>query len=409
MNDTYISEIDIILKTIHENFLNFEFECDVNKDKYSLFNGDSIFSGNLGLVLFYYNHFKVTNERKSKDRAIFLIENIIQRVIDGKSSLNNCNFSYGLAGLMKMMEHLKSEEFISYDEQDFTEIYSLSKEWIIERILNDDTEFISGAFGTINSFLNNIIKEPEFLNEIITLLENKVITAKRGKYLYILNPIVPDYPGCINLSLSHGLCGVILILLEFLKKGVENYRILNIVEDFIDYLLDNITKVDFPNKIYCYSDIVIYPDNREKRNSRLAWCYGDINIAIVLLKAGEILKNEKYTRIAEEIAITTTQRKSYEQTYIKDSQFCHGSSGLSHIYFHFYKKTKNEQFLLSRHYWLDKTIEYLKIESRENSIDNLKNRAELLEGNIGTSLVLLSHLAFIEKKDLSWDEIFLLS
>lgn len=406
------NKIETILTKLNQLLLPLEFNCDLNKDRYALLSGDSLFSGNLGLVIYHYYYSKVTGNNQSKERATELLQNIIERVDEEKTSLGNYTLSYGIAGLGYVLNHLVNEDFIEYSGQEIEKINELIYEWALEMIENDDSEFMHGAFGAILYLSKNRVtpKIEFYLSNLIEKLTKQANHTNDGIYFDFFNKLVPEYPkGTINLSLSHGLCGILLILIDLLKKKLIKSETKTLVIDGIKFLESNLSPVDFSQKIYCFSDSVIFEDRLEKRNTRLAWCYGDLNPALVFLKAGELFKNERYTEIGNEIALTTLNRKDYEQTFIKDSQFCHGTSGLVQVYHRIYQMTGNDSYLKGRDFWIEKTLDYLENEIDSNYYNKDNKTGELLEGLAGVGLVLLSTLSIDNQEDLLWDELFLLS
>lgn len=399
--------IVLLLRKINEKIKGVEFESSFEKDNFSLLNGDSLFSGNLGLVIYHYYFGKTFKDEKSLKIANKLLEKIIDRIESGNSSLNNHKLSYGLSGFIMVIKHLRKKKFITYDDSDFEIIYSLSKEWILESIKNDDLEYMHGASGAILGHSDEIINDKAFLDVLIDQIEKKIKKSKKGNYIYMINPFVPDYPGCINLSLSHGYSGFLLVFLKLIQKGASITKLQGIVNEGISFLISNLSDVDFEKKVYCHSDIVIYPNESIKKNSRLAWCYGDLNIAILLIRAGKLLENNEYIKIGNNIAFTTLSRKNYDQTFINSSQFCHGSSGLINIYNKLFQLTGLPEYSNAQKYWTKRTIQYIIDEIDENYYEDKNHLGELVEGLPGVALTLFPEVN--NEIDQDWDELFLLS
>ncbi|MBB5621617.1 lantibiotic modifying enzyme [Pedobacter cryoconitis] len=404
------TKVKTTLEKINKCVFPIEYECNLEKNKYALFNGDSFASGNLGLVLFHYYYHKVTKDDRSEERALEILQNIVDRVDTDSSSLSNYTLSYGLSGLGIVLDHLSTQGFISYENEESIEMDQLIYEWAHEMIHEEDSEFLHGAMGAISYLSKNQDKEfnQKYIKVLLEALSAKAIHTESGSiYFDLFNKMVPEYPkDTINLSLSHGLCGIILVLLELLKRGADEPSVKPLIQKALQFLEEHITPVDFSNKIYCYSDIVIFSTYKEKRNTRLAWCYGDINMALVFLTAGKLFNDAHYTEIGNKIGITTLSRKDFDQTFIKDSQFCHGAAGMTQVYYRFHKLTGNPKYLEGRDYWLQKTIDMVELEIDSNYYDTKGNTGELLEGLTGVGLVLLSAIA---EEELTWDNLLILS
>jgi len=403
-----------LLGRINEIISPIEHETDLDRDRYALLKGDSLFSGNLGLVIYHMNYYTIFNDSSSKDRSLNLLQDILYRVEEGTSTLSNYTLSYGLSGLGIVINQLISEQFIDDGDIDLGNLDELIYEWIIDRIKNNDSEFMHGAFGAIRylstNSKNTTISTLKF-EELVKLLMSKSITSDHeGVYFDLFNKFIPEYPkNTINLSLSHGLSGILVILLDLIDKGLIGEAYKNLAYDIAKYLNGKIEDVNFEKKIYCHADSVVSPDIKGRRNTRLAWCYGDLNQVLAFLRMGQTFQDQYYLSLSHKIGLTTTYRKDFEQTYISDSQFCHGTSGMVEIYRYLYEQTSISEYLDAKNYWLNKTVEYIETELDSGYYTEKKRTAELLEGLIGVALVLLSEVGKSQDQKLSWNNIFLLN
>ena len=134
--------------------------------------------------------------------------------------------------------------------------------------------------------------------------------------------------------------------------------------------------------------------------SRLAWCYGDLSSAYVLLEAAQTLNDSSSYNKAISIAIQTTKRKTLEETSVIDAGICHGSSGLALMYILLHRKTKIQDFQDAADFWIQDTLDKA---IHEDGLAGFKawqgqeyggwiNEYGLLEGVAGIGLVLLTYL-----------------
>ena len=72
----------------------------------------------------------------------------------------------------------------------------------------------------------------------------------------------------------------------------------------------------------------------------MAWCYGDLGIAIALYHANQILNNEEVEREYIELLHKSLKRKDKSISMVEDISVCHGSFGLALIFKKFYDRTK---------------------------------------------------------------------
>jgi hypothetical protein len=124
---------------------------------------------------------------------------------------------------------------------------------------------------------------------------------------------------------------------------------------------------------------------------------------LLLYRAGRLLADERYIRIANRIGFQTVTRRSYAATMSQDSHFCHGSSGLARFYKSLYQETGYTVYNDAYQYWLDTTLSLVDRDIEQNNYS--VNRAGLLEGWAGIGLVLADHL--LDQK-CSWARILLL-
>lgn len=402
-----------LLNRINGIIFPLEHETDFDRDKYALLTGDSLFSGNLGLVVYHYNYYNIFKETSSKDKMLKLLQSILDRVEEGNSTLSNYTLSYGLSGLGMVLKQLIIDGFIDPKDVDVGNLDELIYEWALERIQNNDSEYMHGAFGAIHYLAENSKTNilSENLEKLIDELTNKAIHDQDGGiYFDLFNQFIPEYPkGSINLSLSHGLSGILLILLNLIDNGLISEKHKDLAREIAKYLEAKIKEVDFSKKIYCHADSVVSDEITERRNTRLAWCYGDLNQVLVLLRAGQTLKDKNFISLSNKVGLTTTKRKKFEQTYISESQFCHGTAGLVQIYNYLYEQTALDEYLTTKNYWLNQTIESLEVELDTDYYLQKNRNGEMLEGLLGVALVLMSEIGRSVGQKLSWGKIFLLN
>lgn len=179
--------------------------------------------------------------------------------------------------------------------------------------------------------------------------------------------------------------------------------ILKAVDSSIQYLL---SQRQFPgvNAVASSFPYIVRSGEVDKEyGNRLAWCYGDINVVLVLYKAGQLFGNKCYQSVADEIGSLCVLRQSTEDTMVENSHFCHGSSGLATCYQAIYKLTGNEVYRQSYEFWISMTYEYLKADIHNGLYHNNNS---LLEGITGPLLTLLDYKS--TEVDSKWTSFFLL-
>ncbi|MBK8167981.1 MAG: lanthionine synthetase C family protein [bacterium] len=93
----------------------------------------------------------------------------------------------------------------------------------------------------------------------------------------------------------------------------------------------------------------------EKRDSRQAWCYGDVGVSLAVYSAAKIGGFRDHADRAFELASQSLSVDPH-MTGVVDPGICHGASGLGHIYNRFYQATGRAEFSGAARYWFDRCL-----------------------------------------------------
>ncbi len=146
--------------------------------------------------------------------------------------------------------------------------------------------------------------------------------------------------GCYNLGLSHGMPSVVGFLAEAYACGEE--RALPLLEGAVAWLLS--MKRNYANgSHYTYNLDVRAPEQLDNPHfgSRIAWCYGDLGIAAVLLIAAQHAGREDWAAEALSLARDLAAR-GVEGSGCMDACLCHGAFGNAHIFNRLYQATGDQ-------------------------------------------------------------------
>ncbi len=371
--------------------------------------GDSLISGNLGLVLYYMYSYKCIGELSYLEKGRQLLENIFSNIqedkkgaIQRKSSLSN-----GFVGLGNVLILLQEEQLLDFETDIIlNQIDELVFRQSLEQINELNLDYLSGAIGGMYYLAQRIPnqKAMEYLEKLVTVLITVAIESKNGTYF--INQSINkknDTPNTINMGLAHGLCGILTVLLEIYTRNVQTQNLNKLISDGISFLLSYENTVDFQKEQFSYFPNSIQND-LPKFNSFIGWCYGDLNVLQLLFKASKIFNRIDWLRKANEISNVVIHRKIDYGTMIKDPFFCHGTCSMAQMYLRLYKISHENYFKEAYDYWINQTIEYLE-GKREYQILSPQMNNGLLYGYLGIGLVLLSKLY---NETLSWDRLFLM-
>jgi lantibiotic modifying enzyme len=391
-------------------------DLDIELDKiYHILNNSESIDSNIGflsglggiaLFNFKYSEYLETKgleTQKYYEEANLLLEEAIERIDSGYNYPTYCS---GIAGYAWLLSYLDSNDYI---EIEANELFDVIDEYLFKNMLvdikNENFDFLHGALGTIFYFLeqykkNENEKYRKYIDCCLKEIINHAIELDRGvAWLGTVKGEKKTY----NLSLSHGISSNISIL-----------AILSTYESFNKIIGDTLKKaVQFilSYKIYSKDSTSLLPtfvtiDNIEIRSSRLAWCYGDLGIAIALWNYCLITKEESLKNEVLEIARFSALRREQEDTKVSDFSLCHGSFGNSQIFHKFYLDTQEELFLEASNFWMDDGLKRLDLFLRELSlVEDYKLNSSIIDGLAGVGLSILSSIT----SDYSWNKSLLIN
>ena len=392
--------------------------------------GDGLFSGQLGLSLYYYCVYSLLDETDYAEKSIELLEEVMNREEQSSGGLNGYSLANGTAGLGYLLslyaregivELNLEEDFAAADEQLFQHALQQLKE-------NGSPDFLHGATGAMHYFVTRC-SEPQirnYLEQLADAFSQLAIHTPKGCWFpsFIADKNEQQF---INTSLSHGQSGFLLILLELIEKGIREKELRVLVEEGILFLLQLKEAPDPARGQYSYFPSLVlaaatesakergHSAKNETRSytNRLAWCYGDLNIVLLLYKAAAILDKPLWKMMADEMGKEIVKRETEASTLVTDSHFCHGSAGLISYYTALYRYSGLPVYQSAANYWMEKTTIYLDKEIDQHYYGGKEAdlgaigilEADLLEGLPGIALALLS---FQYQKETAWDRLLLL-
>lgn len=386
------------MEDIKNNLLQISDEFNLLLGKSSGLDDNGLYTGNFGILLFLFNYLEFDNSQIKKTE-IFASKLVEYHFLENKSH----TFCNGLGGVLYFFEYLREQNVVDIDISKEFKI----NDWLVDRLNSDFKnnyyDFMHGALGLGLYFLKS--GNSDMTRVFLKYLEGSAeIDNFNNFYKWKSNEDLSGKWG-YNISLSHGISSIIMYLSKVLKSGFSTYSVQKMLTGAVNYVLSQ--QID----VNVYGSFFPYRSNSDPSQSRLAWCYGDLGIAISIWNAGLIMNNDSWKNKAEQILEYSTLRKRQDDTFVSESGICHGSSGVSLIYRRMYLNTKNKIYLDASEYWLNKTFDFAieknglagyKSKIREERV----NDYSLLSGIAGVGSVFLSHLL---QDNQSWDEMFLLS
>lgn len=378
---------------------------DFTKSCYGLLSGAS------GISLFLNEYSKVCG----KGKYLLLAESYVESALDDifNDPMPQGSFCNGISGVLYLLSYFEKHGTfkcdISCDVDDY--LYSYLK----FEIDNNHYDFLHGALGIAFCFLTRFHHNSltnRVISETLLFLQSSLVSDKtKGTSKWISKSIKNEDE--YNISLSHGMSSIVVFLLKMYQQ-TEYYDkddLKMMIESAVGYIL--MQEIDH-DKYGSFFPYIAIESSKSISKSRLAWCYGDLGIATTLYQAGTMLDRQDWIEKSLEILqFAASWRRDLKDNMVFDACFCHGTSGIGHIFYRMWYYTRIPEFKESADYWFEKTIE---MASFEDGLEGFKiwntlthsydNSYGLLEGVAGIGLALISYAYETEP---TWDECLLLS
>jgi lantibiotic biosynthesis protein len=365
----------------------------------------SLLGGNLGLVLYYRERYLHSADFKYAQKAIDLLFEIYEALNDGTPLLYGSIFSSGVAGLAAVTNMLRNDGLVKKGDIDLVDTNEFLFENAKDLFANQQNDFLHGGFGIVHYFsqLDSDESILQYVNELANIISKTAITDANTAWFLNKVPGMNETDEDINFSLSHGLSGMLIILMNLLSKYAHLGRIEKIIQKGVHYIkgsrivtgrqTDDLTQYPFS----------VSPNGEGTLSNRLAWCYGDLGPVLLFHRYARFFSDSQINALANEVGVLTCTRQNTNDTLVKDSYFCHGSSGLLQFYNTLYSETGMSLYKHAKEYWHRETKRLLQLELNQGFHNG--KETQLLEGLVG---VALSFLSTGNSSASSWSKLLLL-
>ena len=374
------------------------------KTKYQEVEDIGILAGLSGLAIFefYYAHYKDLQE--SADAGQEILSLAFDHVNEGYGLPTFCS---GIAGMGWTMQFLETEDFI---EIDCDELLPGLDEYLEESMAIETQEnfydFLHGVLGMAFYFLERYqhTKVPELKEQyrniisatIKRLRETAVFDQDKAKWESYL--IRESKTRGFNLSLAHGISSIVNFLSRVASDPHFQEDAEALLRQAIGYVLSKEHEILQDG---CYFPDWEFKDGGIQQSGRLAWCYGDIGVAISLWHAGQALKDDHLLKKAREILISSSRRRKPDETKVVDVGICHGAAGLMHMYQYMYEQTGATELKEAADYWCQQTLDMAihtqgyagYMQKRGDTENPWVAELSLLEGIAGIGLSIIAYLS----------------
>jgi lantibiotic biosynthesis protein len=315
-------------------------------------NHASLFSGQCGLSLLYSNLYLFSRQKAFRKRSIEFLERSIELLEDGSAG---CTLANGVAGVGWLIKYLVKKKVISETDVsilgDFDDI--LLESLKIDSLKdNNHYDLLFGLIGKGVYFLEDYHGlKSEALTIIFQKLKSLSVETEDGMLWYdnLGKEQRNEEEAYFNFGLAHGLPSIIIFLSKLSDSGLHQEECRKLIRSIVLYLLKQ-------KLLDCISE---YPSSgKSTQPSRLAWCYGDLGIAMSYIYASKALGDGTLLNEAKRIALQASLRDVSNSDLRSDSSgliengVCHGSMGLVYLFSSLYEYFGDTQFLRAREYWL---------------------------------------------------------
>lgn len=212
--------------------------------------------------------------------------------------------------------------------------------------------------------------------------------------------------GYYSLGLAHGTPGAIGFLAQACLDGWRTAEIESAIDDAVRWLLCQ--EFDPPDRMHCRFPAVV-DSSTPKEESRVAWCQGDLSVAVSIASAATATGRGKWL----EAARVLTERCAIcdRQAGVVDASFCHGASGVAHVFMRLSTALHSQEARAAAGRWYERIFSYKHGAGIAGFSSVSTDRigwlpvSGLLEGTIGVGLAILTALS---DKVHSWDRALLL-
>lgn len=375
----------------------------------------SLLSGFFGEIFYLYWYSLVDNAYAAKaDEAL---ERIFKNLSQRDSHIDT--YCDGLAGFGIGLHLLQENEFIQGSDNFLADIDSYLGESLSIHFSRLNYDFLHGATGIGFYFLKHYIYAPDISKKqlrriLIFLIDIMIVDHEEQTITWgetFMNRSIGKWQKKINLSLSHGVSSIIILLSKIHQSHIfpkTEFPLEEILHKAIRYVLAH--QYDY-KQVGFYFPSIVSEDKSIPAYSRLSWCYGDLGTALSLYHAGKALNQKKYVSLALEIfQYIALYRRDLKSNGIHDAILCHGTAGIAQFFFRLSQETNNCVFKDAYVFWKQRTIDMathingVAGYQKYNAIyDSWDNEYSLLDGIAGIGLMLLSPI------NSNWDELLLLS
>lgn len=333
----------------------------------------SLSGGKTGLAMFYAYLAEAGGEdaEAAADRAAAYLDEAVELLA---SEPMGPGLYSGFLGVGWAMEHLQGRLYASGEEDsDPNAEIDEALLTLLERPWTETYDLIGGLVGFAVYALERSHRPSaaRCLERLVEQLAELSEARDGGEVTWFTPPrLLPEHQrvvspgGYYNLGVAHGVPGALPILAGACRAGIAVERAAPLLKGAVHWLLAQEMDAGERGSHFAYSIPAPVPGEEggeaEKESppparSRLAWCYGDLGLAVALLWTARLAGRDDWEQAALRIALDATRRDP-ATAGVLDAGLCHGAAGVAHLFNRLYQATRDERFADAARDWFTRTL-----------------------------------------------------
>jgi hypothetical protein len=303
--------------------------------------------GPVGVALFFHYLDQARPGKGYDDQALAYLEAAIESTAEGVSSPGLYN---GFPGIAWALEHLTEPGEVDAG----AEVAGTLAAHLRHQPRYDGYDLFSGLAGLGVWALERSPRPgaEEVAESVVRLLGHHAERQAHGiawrtppeRLIPAERAVWPQ--GCFKIGVAHGIAGVIGML-----AGVPSREARDLLEGAVEWLLAQ----RLPPGAGSRFPGPVAPGGEPVPDPRLAWCHGDLGVAVALLAAARTAGEPEWERQAL-IAARAAATRPRDQGGVYDGGLCHGAAGLAHLYNRLFQATGDPFFRGEAIAWIERLL-----------------------------------------------------
>lgn len=260
---------------------------------------------------------------------------LLEFAVEGTGALGQTGFYAGFAGVAWAVEHLQAEVFGFEAEDPNGDVDEVLLERLAPEVWEGPYDLVSGlvGYGVYGLARARRPSGRALLERVLVHLEAQAVITEAGvawpsRERDWSSSRQGAWTQRWNLGVAHGIPGVLGLLARMATLGIGGGRAEWLYTSGLAWLRTRIQPEPWP----CLPAWQPWASEMERpRNSRVAWCYGDLGASVVLLEAARGLGRAQDEALARQMARRAAARPVAEAG-LRDACLCHGSFGNAHLF-----------------------------------------------------------------------------